>query len=124
MWAALPSGSRPGIAAVAADGELLLWTASAAPAWPLVPFFAWDQKHDNFRKKTAMMMPYFERISTQNSDFHCLAKGGTLWLRSQMVLILPPWSQTVAIELLLGISSCGATALRVLLRLVDPAVEA
>ena len=98
--------------------------ASVAPAWPLVPFFAWDQKHDDFRTNVGVTMPYFERTSTQNSDFDCLVKGGALWLRSQMVLILPLWSRTVAIELLLGISSCGATALGFQLRLVDLAVEA
>ena len=105
-------------------GSLYCGTAAVAPAWPLVPFFAWDQKHVDFRTNVGMTMPYFERTSTQNSDFDCLVKGGTLWLRSQMVLILPLWSRTVAIELLLGISSCGATALGFQLRLVDLAVEA
>ena len=108
--------------------ELLLWRQLGRSCL----FLRGIRNTTILEKNVGMTMPYFERTSTQNSDFDCLVKGGALWLRSQMVLILPLWSRTVAIELLLGISSCvllgnsscGATALRFLLRLVDPAVEA
>ena len=38
-------------------GSFYCEAASVAPAWLLVPFFAWDPKHDNFRKTIRLMMP-------------------------------------------------------------------
>ena len=117
-WAAMSSGSCPGIVAVSADRETLLCDGCCGACLATRAFFVWDQKHDDFRKHIEMRMSYFEKASTQNLDFHCLAKGGTLWLRCQMVSILPPWSPdccngTASGDLQLSLlwrPSCGGTA--------------
>ena len=78
-------------------------------------FFAWERKRDALRKNLELIIPHFEEPSTQNLDFDCPTQGGALWSGCSLVSISLPWGLAVAMKLLLGLCSCEAAALEVLL---------